>query len=111
MMIGVKSITFERNGKSLNIYIGDKTEIVYKDISKTIYSNIVFKYLESLFFIINSWQKKYVYARAIGGEYWKLSITYVDDSKKEYYGKSDYPNNFEAFERLNQKLISEVQNG
>ena len=33
------------------------------------------------------------------------------ESLKKYYGKSSYPTNFEAFERLNQKLIDEVQNG
>ena len=35
-MIGVKNVTFEKNGKSLNIYISNKSKILYKDISKTI---------------------------------------------------------------------------
>lgn len=113
-MIGVKNITFEKNGISLNIYIsdiGNKSKILYKDISRTIDDNVVFKYLESLFCIIYSWEEEYIDTRTIDGNYWNLSITYLDDSKKEYYGKANYPNNFEAFERLNQKLIEEVQNG
>ncbi len=110
-MMGVKNITFEKNGKSLNIYISNKSKILYKDISKTIDSNVVFKYLESLFSIIDDWKKEYIDTKTIDEEYWNLSITYVDDSKKEYHGKSNYPSNFEAFERLNQKLINEVLNG
>ena len=47
----------------------------------------------------------------IDGSSWSLSIIYSNGNKKEYSGKSSYPNNFEAFERLNQKLIDEVQNG
>lgn len=110
-MLGIKSITFEKNGKSLNLYISDKSVITYKDISKVIDNNIVFKFLESFFSIIDSWQREYINPKIIDGEYWNLSITYMNDSKKEYYGRANYPSNFEAFERLNQKLINEVQNG
>ena len=66
---------------------------------------VIFKYLELLFNIIDNWQEKYIDTKIIDGDYWKLSITYIDDSKKEFYGKSNYPTNFEAFERLNQNLI------
>lgn len=110
-MIDIKSITFEKNGKSLNIYISNKSEIMYKDFLKTIDNSVVFRYLESLFSIIGSWQMEYIDTKIIDGDNWKLSITYRDGSKKEYYGKADYPTNFEALERLNQKLINEVQNG
>lgn len=110
-MIGIKNITFEKNGKSLNIYISNQSKIIYKDISITIDNNVIFKYLESLFSIIDSWQMEYIDTKTIDGDNWKLSIVYIDDSKKEYYGKANYPTNFEAFERLNQKLIDEVQNG
>ena len=47
----------------------------------------------------------------IDGINWDLSIIYYDGNKKEYRGRANYPNNFEAFERLNKKLINEVQNG
>lgn len=103
--MGVKSIIFERNDESLKIYISNKSKILYKDISKTIDNNVIFKYLELLFNIIDNWQEKYIDTKIIDGDYWKLSITYIDDSKKEFYGKSNYPTNFEAFERLNQNLI------
>lgn len=110
-MIGIKDITFEKNGKRLNIHISNKSKISYKDISKTIDNSVVFQYLSSLFSIVDSWKKEYIDTKTIDGEYWVLSITYIDDSKKEYYGKSNYPSNFEAFERLNQRLINEVENG
>lgn len=77
-MIGVKNVTFEKNGKSLNIYISNKSKILYKDISKTIDNNVIFKYLESLFCIIDGWKMEYINTKAIDGDYWNLSITYID---------------------------------
>ena len=78
------------------------------DFSKTINNEIIFKYLTSLFSIINNWENEYVDTKIIDGETWKLSITYLDGYKKEYLGKSKLPFNFEALERLNKKLINEV---
>ena len=69
------------------------------------------EYLRNLFCIIDSWNKEYINTKMIDGSSWSLSIIYSNGNKKEYSGKSSYPNNFEAFERLNQKLINEVQNG
>ncbi len=109
-LIGVKCIIYEKNNKKLIISINKESKIQYNDILKTINNTLVFKYLESLYRIIDKWQKEYINTGIIDRANWKLSILYTNGSKREYYGKSSYPTNFEAFERLNQKLIDEVQN-
>lgn len=110
-MIGVKNIIYEKNNKKFIISINNESKIQYNDILKTIDNILVFKYLDSLYRIIDDWKKEYINTRIIDGDNWKLSMTYINGNKKEYYGKSSYPTNFEAFERLNQKLIDKVQNG
>lgn len=110
-MIGVKSIIYEKNNQRLIISINNESKIQYNDILKAIDNILVFKYLDSLYRIINDWEKEYINTRIIDGDHWKLSITYINGNKKEYYGKANYPTNFEALERLNQTLIDEVQNG
>ena len=110
-MMGVKSIIYEKNNKKLIISINNESKIQYNDILKSINNILIFKYLDSLYRIIDDWQKEYINTKIIDGDTWKLVITYINGNKKEYYGKSSYPANFEAFERLNQKLIEEVQNG
>jgi len=110
-MVDIKSIEYENNEKKLIINISDKIQILYKDILNIIDDQLLFKYLENLFCIIDDWEKEYINTKMIGGNNWKLSIAYMNGNKKEYSGKSSYPTNFEAFERLNQKLINEVQNG
>ena len=110
-MKGVKSIIYEIDGQTLSINIGEKSQIKCKDISSIISEEKVFEYLRNLFSIIDNWNKEYINTRIIDGGNWKLSIIYSNGNKKEYIGKSSYPNNFEAFERLNQKLIDEAQNG
>ncbi len=110
IVIGVKSIIYENNNERLVITINE-SKIQYKDIFKPIENQLIFKYLNSLYKIIDSWQKEYIDAKIIDGNNWKLSIIYINGNKKKYYGKSSYPSNFEALERLNQKLINEVQNG
>ena len=110
IMIGEKCIIYEKNNKSLIISINDESKIQYNNISKLIDNKLVFKYLDSLYRIIDDWQKEYINTKIIDGDDWKLSIIYANGSKREYYGKSSYPMNFEAIERLNQKLIDEVHN-
>lgn len=112
IVIGVKCIIYEKNNRSLVIDINnEESKIQNNDISKSTDNKFVFKYLNSLYRIIDGWQKEYIDTRIIDGDSWKLSITYINGSKQEYYGKSCYPTNFEALERLNQELIDEVQNG
>lgn len=111
-MKDIKIIIYEINGQTLlSIDIGEKIQIKYKDISSVISEEKFFKYLEKFFGIIDNWDKEYINTNVIDVNNWKLSIIYSNGNKKEYRGKSSYPNNFEAFERLNQELIDEVQNG
>ena len=110
-MKDIKIIIYEINGQTLSIGIGEKIQIKYKDISSVISEERFFKYLEKFFGIIDNWDKEYINTNVIDGNNWKLSIIYSNGNKKEYRGKSSYPNNFEAFERLNQELIDEVQIG
>ena len=107
----LKSIIYENNGQSLVINIGEKSQIIYKDISSIISEEKTLEYLRNLFCIIDNWNKEYINTKMIDSSIWKLSINYSNGNKKEYIGKASYPNNFEAFERLNQSLIDEVQNG
>ena len=110
-MIGVKYIIYEKNNNTLIISINsEKCSIQNNAFLKSIDNKIIFKYLDSLFRIIENWQKEYIDTAIIDGDSWKLSITYVNGRKREYYGKSSYPTNFEAFERINRELIDEVRN-
>lgn len=110
-MIGIKSIIFEKNNNRLIIDINNESKITYKDICKIVDNKLIYKYLEGLFSIIGSWQQEYIDISLIDGDHWKLDINYIDGNTKEYSGRSSYPTNFEAFERLNQRLIDEVYNG
>ena len=110
-MKGIKSIIYEMNGQTLVIDLCEKSQMKYKNISRIIREEKAFEYLKNLFCIIDTWNEEYIDTKTIDGCYWKLSILYSNGNKKEYRGKASYPNNFEAFERLNQKLIDEVQNG
>jgi hypothetical protein len=110
-VIGVKYIIYEKNNNNLIISINnEKFTIQNNDFLKSIDNKIIFNYLDSLFRIIDDWQKEYIDTKIIDGDSWKLSITYVNGRKREYYGKSSYPTNFEAFERINRELIDEVRN-
>lgn len=110
-MKGIKNVIYENNGQTLFININGKSQIIYKDISGIISEEETLDYLIKLFWIIDSWKEVYNNPMIIDGGNWKLSIIYFNGKKKEYSGKANYPDNFEALERLNQKLINEVLNG
>ncbi len=110
-MKDIKSIVYEIDGQILSINIGEKSQIKYGNILSVISEEKLFKYLEELLCIIVNWDDEYINTNVIDGSNWKLSIIYFNDNKKEYRGKSSFPNNFVAFESLNQKLIKDVQNG
>lgn len=105
IMMGVKSIIFEKNEKKMIINISDSNELQYGDVYKYLSDDIVFKYIHTLLSIINDWKYEYIDTSFIDGVSWKLSVTYVDNYKKEYKGKALFPANFESLERLNQELI------
>lgn len=110
-MLGIKSVIYQKNGINLTIIIKEISKIIYRDISATIDNELVLEYLRTLFCIIDEWKTEYIDTRAMDIDSWRLSIIYIDGSRREHCGKSNYPINFEAFERINLKLISEVQNG
>ena len=110
-MKDIKAVIYEVDGQIVSINIADKCQIKYRDTLSDVSEEKISKYLEKLFCIIYNWDKEYIKTSVIDGSNWKLSIIYSNDNKKEYRGRASYPNNFEAFERLNQEFIKEVQNG
>ena len=107
-MIDIKSIVYEKNGICLlKINIDNENKFFYNGISKVINNEVVFEYLKNLFNIIDGWKNEYIEISVIDGDSWKLAISYKNGNIVEYKGRSNYPSNFEAFERLNEKLISE----
>ncbi len=111
IVIGIKCMIYKNNNNSLIISINNYECIIQNnDILISIDNKLVYKYFDSLYRIIDDWQKEYIDTKIIDGDSWKLSITYVNGRKREYYGKSSYPTNFEAFERINRELIDEVRN-
>lgn len=109
-MKSIKNIIYEIDGNTLFINISEKVQIKYKDISSIICEKEILEYLINLFCIIDEWNREYINKKNIDGSNWRLSIIYYNGNKEEYVGQSSYPNNFEAFERLNQKLIDKVYN-
>ncbi len=107
-MFDIKSIEYENNGHVFIINISDSSEVLYKNISVKISNDLVFKYIENLYSIIDDWEEEYINLNIIDGGSWKLYINYSNGNKKVYSGKASYPSNFEAFERLNQKLIEVI---
>ena len=107
----IRKVIYENRGQFLIINICDKNEIIYNNIPMLVDEKTLIKYLQNLYLIINNWDEKYINTKTIDNSYWKLSIIYTDGNKREYMGKSKYPNNFESFERLNLSLVDEVQNG
>ena len=110
-MNSIKSIMYVINGRSLVINLGVENRIMYDDISVVVSNEKIFEYLSKLYLIIDDWDSEYINTNMIDGGVWNLSIIYFDGRKKEYRGKAAYPSNFEAFERLNRKLLNEVLNG
>lgn len=110
-MFGIKSIIYERNAVDLIININNQSNVIYLDNSRLIDNKLIMNYLEKFLSIIELWQEKYIDTKIIDGDIWKLSIIYDKGGKKEFWGKAKFPKNFEALERLNQKLIDEVLNG
>lgn len=110
-MLGIKSIIYEDNVTSLIINFGNKIEVTYKDVLEAVDKEVILNYLEVLYSIIGNWEEEYINTTLISHDYWNLTINFDNGTKKEYRGKSDYPTNFEAFERLNKSLINEVYNG
>lgn len=103
----VKSIIFEDGYDKMSIDIGNRNTVTYNSTTITITNDELFNYLFLLFKIIEDWQTEYIDLTVIDGGIWKLSIDYLDGTKKKYLGRSKYPSNFHALENLNKKLIGD----
>ena len=110
-MKGIKNIIYEFNGICIFNISLDNNHIIYKDVSGTITKDKMIEYIRNLYGIINGWDEEYISTKLIDNSNWELEIIFTNGNKKQYRGKSEYPYNFEAFERLNQELINEVLNG
>ena len=108
--MNINSIVYEKDNYKFIINVNE-CKIQYDNILKVVDQKIVFNYLNSLYGLIYDWKEEYVNHGIIDGNNWKLLIIFNNGSKKEYRGKANCPDNFEAFERLNYKLINEVENG
>lgn len=109
-MFNVKSIEYKNDNILLIIdTLNDK--IYYNNLKKTVNNELIFNYLKKFFRIIDDWKKEYIDYNYIDGNNWNLTINYINNEKKEYYGKLCFPKNFETFENLNQEMIKEVLNG
>ena len=108
---GIKSIIYEMDGHAFVININEKSEVIYRDVLGVVGKECILEYLRNFFGIIDSWDNEYINMQEIDGSKWILSIIYSNGNVKEYSGRASYPNNFEAFERLNLNLIKEVQYG
>lgn len=105
-MLGIENIIYENNNDIFYIDVSKKT-LSYMNIKKEISENTIFNYLDKLFRIIDIWEEEYSDFQIIDKNSWKLLINYQDGRIKKHFGNSDYPFNFEAFEKLNQNLIRE----
>lgn len=61
---------------------------------------LVNKYFDKLFRIIDGWKNEYVKNDIVDGTQWQLQITYKDDNIKHYFGKNDFPSNFEYLDKI-----------
>ena len=110
-MMDIKYIVFKNNHETLQITLGKENKIQYNNLSNVIDDEQAMKYLTDLFLIIKHWDNEYINTCLIDNNIWSLSIVFTNDIKREYYGKASYPDNFEAFERLINRIIKEVYNG
>ena len=106
-MQGIANVIYIRGNETISINVNDSA-IFYRDTTIEIDRERIFNYLETLFRITNRWQKEYYALDTIDGDSWELLINYNNGKIKKYTGHANYPNNFEALERLNQELVNEV---
>ena len=107
-MFGVKSIVYQHNKENFIITIDEKCTIQYLNITKEVEKKLILDYLDVFFRIISEWDNEYIDLETIDGNEWSLTITFENDEKEVFSGKAKYPKNFEAYERLNKKLIKEA---
>jgi len=75
---------------------------------KDVDDELVMKYFDQLFRIIDGWENKYVNDNIVDGMDWQLQITYKSGTVKHYFGKNDFPNNFEYLDKIKYEIINKV---
>lgn len=107
----IKYILFKNNKETLQIDLGEEKQIKYNNLTNVIDDKQAMKFLTDLFLIIKYWDNEYINTCLMDNNTWSLSIFFTNGTKREYYGKASYPDNYEAFERLINEIIKEVFNG
>ncbi len=105
----IKNVIYKNNNAEFILNINSKSTIKYNDELYSVDNKLVLKYITSLYSIIEDWQEEYIDTVDIDGNFWELTLIYSNDTKKEYTGRSSYPDNFEAFEDLIYKILKEVR--
>lgn len=75
---------------------------------KNVDDEVVMEYFDKLFRIIDGWENKYVKDNIIDGMDWQLVITYKNGDIKHYYGKNDFPVNFEYLDKIKYEIINKM---
>lgn len=70
--------------------------------------NQLFGYVDKLFRIIDDWKSKYENTNIIDGIEWQLQITYKNGETKYYFGKNDFPSNFEYLDKIKYEIINKM---
>jgi len=112
-----KSILYPVEYFQLEIY-EDKNVLKYSDNKhidtikglriENVEDEIVMQYFDELFRIIDGWKDKYQNNNFVDGIEWKLQITYKNGETKNYFGKNDFPNNFEYLDKIKKEMINKI---
>jgi len=95
-MMNVKRIVYENNyeGSFVIEVNNNNSNVLFNDNLRVVDNKTIFSYLNSLFSIIALWNREYI-----------VLIYYIDGSSTRYYGRNNYPSNYEAFKMLNDEFI------
>ena len=106
-MMNVKRIVYENNyeGSFVIEVNNNNSNVLFNDNLRLVDNKTIFSYLNSLFSIIALWNREYIEYDVIDGNSWSLLIYYIDGSSTRYYGRNNYPSNYEAFKMLNDEFI------
>ena len=95
------------NKENIIKYIGNR-RYEQKPVVNIVKDELVEKFLDKLFRIIDSWKEEYIDNSMVDGTEWQLQITYTDGDKKYYRGKNGFPSNFESIDRIKYEIIEEI---
>lgn len=118
MLKNIKTVIYEKNFTfsnkeyfQLDIY-EDRNVLKYNDSNNTKIKNVnddlAMQYVEQLFRIIDGWKNMYENNAILDGVIWKLEITYKNGETKHYYGKNEFPSNFECLDKIKNEMINKI---